>query len=153
MGASSNVVLSNLYKYTQVQSSFSVNNIALVDGKPRLLPLKDLIHYFVRHRHEVVVRRAKFDLDKAEKRAHILEGLLKALDIIDLIIEHIRASKTVMEARDGLMEKFGFTQPQADAIVEMRLRQLTGLEREKLQAEYGWATSRWSPFLPSSSRK
>ncbi|MBR5034813.1 MAG: DNA gyrase subunit A, partial [Bacteroidales bacterium] len=136
IGASSNVVLSNLYKYTPVQSSFSVNNIALVDGKPRLLPLKDLIHYFVRHRHEVVVRRAKFDLDKAEKRAHILEGLLKALDIIDLIIEHIRSSKTVQDARDGLMEKFGFTQPQADAIVEMRLRQLTGLEREKLQAEY-----------------
>ncbi len=136
MGAASNVVLSNLYKYTPVQSSFSVNNIALVDGKPRLLPLKELIHYFVRHRHEVVVRRAKFELDKAEKRAHILEGLLKALDIIDLIIEHIRASKTVLEARDGLMEKFGFTQPQADAIVEMRLRQLTGLEREKLQAEY-----------------
>ena len=136
MGASSNVVLSNLYKYTPVQSSFSINNIALVDGKPRLLGLKDLIHYFVRHRHEVVVRRAKFDLDKAEKRAHILEGLLKALDIIDLIIEHIRASKTVQEARDGLMTKFGFTQPQADAIVEMRLRQLTGLERDKLQAEY-----------------
>ena len=136
MGAASNVVLSNLYKYTPVQSSFSINNIALVDGKPRLLGLKDLIHYFVRHRHEVVVRRAKFDLDKAEKRAHILEGLLKALDIIDLIIEHIRGSKTVQEARDGLMTKFGFTQPQADAIVEMRLRQLTGLERDKLQAEY-----------------
>ena len=136
MGASSNVVLSNLYKYTPVQSSFSINNIALVDGKPRLLGLKDLIHYFVRHRHEVVVRRTKFDLDKAEKRAHILEGLLKALDIIDLIIEHIRGSKTVQEARDGLMTKFGFTQPQADAIVEMRLRQLTGLERDKLQAEY-----------------
>ena len=136
MGASSNVVLSNLYKYTPVQSSFSVNNIALVDGKPRLLNLRELIHYFVRHRHEVVVRRAKFELDKAEKRAHILEGLLKALDIIDLIIEHIRASKSVQEARDGLMEKFGFTQPQADAIVEMRLKQLTGLEREKLQAEY-----------------
>ncbi len=136
MGASSSVVLSNLYKYTPVQSSFSVNNIALVDGKPRLLGLKDLIHYFVKHRHEVVVRRAKFDLDKAEKRAHILEGLLKALDIIDEVVAHIRASRTAQEARDGLMTKFGFTQPQADAIVEMRLRQLAGLEREKLRAEY-----------------
>ncbi len=136
MGASSSVVLSNLYKYTPVQSSFSVNNIALVDGKPRLLGLKDLIHYFVKHRHEVVVRRAKFDLDKAEKRAHILEGLLKAQDIIDEVISHIRASRTALEARDGLIEKFGFTQPQADAIVEMRLRQLAGLEREKLRAEY-----------------
>ncbi len=135
-GAVSNVVLNNLFKYTQLQANFSVNNIALVDGRPRLLNLKDLIHYFVEHRHEVVVRRTRFDLDKAEKRAHILEGLLKALDIIDLIIEHIRSSKTVQEARDGLMEKFGFSQVQADAIVEMRLRQLTGLERNKLQAEY-----------------
>lgn len=136
MGTSSSVVLSNLYKYTPVQSSFSVNNIALVDGKPRLLGLKDLIHYFVKHRHEVVVRRARFDLDKAEKRAHILEGLLKALDIIDEVISHIRASATALDARDGLIEKFGFTQPQADAIVEMRLRQLAGLERKKLRAEY-----------------
>ena len=136
MGVSSNVVLNMLYKYSQVQASFSVNNIALVDGKPKLLNLKDLIHYFVKHRHEVVVRRTKFDLDKAEKKAHILEGLLKALDIIDLIIEHIRASKTVQDARDGLVEKFGFTVPQADAIVEMRLKQLTGLERDKLQADY-----------------
>lgn len=135
-GAPSNVVLNTLFKMTPLQSSFSVNNIALVDGKPRQLNLKQLIKYFVRHRHEVVVRRAKFDLEKARKRAHILEGLLKALDIIDAIIAHIRASKTVMEARDGLMEKFGFTEMQADAIVEMRLRQLTGLEREKLQAEY-----------------
>ena len=136
MGTSSSVELSNLYKYTPVQSSFSVNNIALVDGKPRLLGLKDLIHYFVKHRHEVVVRRARFDLDKAEKRAHILEGLLKALDIIDEVISHIRASATALDARDGLIEKFGFTQPQADAIVEMRLRQLAGLERKKLRAEY-----------------
>ena len=135
-GASSNVVLNTLFKMTPLQSSFSVNNIALVDGKPRQLNLKQLIKYFVRHRHEVVVRRAKFDLEKAKKRAHILEGLLKALDIIDAIIALIRASKTVLEARDGLMEQFGFTQIQADAIVEMRLRQLTGLEREKLQAEY-----------------
>ena len=135
-GAVSNVVLNTLFKYTQLQSSFSVNNIALVDGRPRLLNLKDLIRCFVEHRHEVVIRRTKFDLDKAEKRAHIVEGLLKALDIIDLIIEHIRASKTVTEARDGLVEKFGFSAEQADAIVEMRLRQLTGLERSKLQAEY-----------------
>ncbi|MCF0173058.1 MAG: DNA gyrase subunit A [Bacteroidales bacterium] len=136
MGAPSNVVLNMLYKYTQVQSSFAVNNIALVDGKPQLLNLKDLIHYFVRHRHEVVVRRTRFELDKAEKRAHILEGLLKALDIIDLIIELIRSSKTPQEAKDGLVERFSFSPTQADAIVEMRLRQLTGLEREKLQAEY-----------------
>ena len=135
-GAPSNVVLNTLFKMTPLQSSFSVNNIALVDGKPKQLNLKQLIKYFVRHRHEVVVRRAKFDLEKARKRAHILEGLLKALDIIDAIIAHIRASKAVIEARDGLMEKFGFTEMQADAIVEMRLRQLTGLEREKLQAEY-----------------
>ncbi len=135
-GAPSNVVLNTLFKMTPLQSSFSVNNIALVDGKPRQLSLKQLIKYFVRHRHEVVVRRAKFDLEKARKRAHILEGLLKALDIIDAIIAHIRASKTVIEARDGLMEKFGFTEIQADAIVEMRLRQLTGLERTKLQTEY-----------------
>lgn len=135
-GASSNVVLNTLFKMTPLQSSFSVNNIALVDGKPRQLNLKQLIKYFVRHRHEVVVRRAKFDLEKAKKRAHILEGLLKALDLIDAIIALIRASKTVLEARDGLMEQFGFTQIQADAIVEMRLRQLTGLEREKLQGEY-----------------
>ena len=135
-GAVSNVVLNNLFKYTQLQANFSVNNIALVDGRPRLLNLKELIRYFVDHRHEVVIRRTKFDLDKAEKRAHILEGLLKALDIIDLIIEHIRASKTVQEAREGLVEKFGFTDIQAEAIVEMKLRQLTGLERNKLQAEY-----------------
>lgn len=135
-GAVSNVVLNTLFKYTQLQSSFSVNNIALVDGRPRLLNLKELIRCFVEHRHQVVLRRTKFDLDKAEKRAHIVEGLLKALDIIDLIIEHIRASKTVTDARDGLVEKFGFSAEQADAIVEMRLRQLTGLERSKLQAEY-----------------
>ena len=135
-GAVSNVVLNTLFKYTQLQSSFSVNNIALVDGRPRLLNLKDLIRCFVEHRHEVVIRRTKFDLDKAEKRAHIVEGLLKALDIIDQIIEHIRASKTPTDARDGLVEKFGFSTEQADAIVEMRLRQLTGLELNKLQAEY-----------------
>lgn len=136
MGAVANVVLNNLFKYTQLQAGFSVNNIALVDGRPKLLNLKDLIKYFVRHRHEVVVRRTRFDLNAAQKKAHIIEGLLKALDIIDLIIEHIRGSKTVSDARDGLVEKFGFSEPQADAIVEMKLRQLTGLEREKLQAQY-----------------
>lgn len=136
MGAVANVVLNNLFKYTQLQAGFSVNNIALVDGRPKLLNLKDLIKYFVRHRHEVVVRRTRFDLNAAQKKAHIIEGLLKALDIIDLIIEHIRGSKTVSDARDGLVEKFGFSEPQADAIVEMKLRQLTGLEREKLQVQY-----------------
>ncbi|NLD22326.1 MAG: DNA gyrase subunit A [Bacteroidales bacterium] len=136
MGAVANVVLNNLFKYTQLQAGFSVNNIALGDGRPKLLNLKDLIKYFVRHRHEVVVRRTRFDLNAAQKKAHIIEGLLKALDIIDLIIEHIRGSKTVSDARDGLVEKFGCTEPQADAIVEMKLRQLTGLEREKLQVQY-----------------
>ena len=135
-GAVSSVVLNNLFKLTPLQSSFSVNNIALVDGRPRQLNLKQLIKYFVRHRHEVVVRRTRFELNKALKRAHILEGLLKALDIIDEIIALIRASRSVAEARDGLVEQFGFSVEQADAIVEMRLRQLTGLERDKLQAEY-----------------
>ena len=135
-GAPSNVVLNTLFKMTPLQSSFSVNNIALVDGRPKQLNLKQLIKYFVRHRHEVVVRRTRFELNKAQKRAHILEGLLKALDIIDEIIALIRASRSVAEARDGLVGQFGFTVEQADAIVEMRLRQLTGLERDKLQAEY-----------------
>lgn len=134
--AVSSVVLNNLFKYTQLQFGFSVNNIALVDGKPKLLNLQQLIKYYVRHRHEVVVRRTKFELDKALKRAHILEGLLKALDIIDEIIKLIRAAKTVQDARDGLVSTFDFSVEQADAIVEMKLRQLTGLEREKLQAEY-----------------
>jgi len=136
MGAIANVVLNNLYKFTQLQSSFSVNNIALVDGRPRLLNLKLLIKYYVRHRHEVVLRRTRFELNQAEKRAHILEGLVKALDILDEIIALIRASQTVEEAWTGLMSTFGFSEAQAKAIVEMRLRQLTGLEREKLQAEY-----------------
>ena len=136
MGANSNVVLNNLFKYSPLQSSFSVNNVALVDGRPRTLSLKDLIRYFVKHRHDVIVRRTKFDLDKALKRAHILEGLLKALDVIDEIINIIRSSKTVEDAKNELMSTFDFTEPQASAIVEMRLRQLTGLEREKLQAEY-----------------
>ena len=134
--ANSNVVLNMLYKYSPLQSSFSVNNVALVNGRPRTLNLKQLIKYFVRHRHEVVLRRTKFDLEKARKRAHILEGLLKALDVIDQIISIIRASKSVDEAKSELIAQFGFTDVQATAIVEMRLRQLTGLEREKLQNEY-----------------
>lgn len=136
MSAVANVVLNMLYKYTQLQSSFSVNNIALVDGRPRLLNLKQLIKYFVRHRHDVIIRRARFELDQAEKRAHILEALLKALDFIDEVIAIIRGSKTVDEAKTNLMERFDFSEIQASAIVEMRLRQLTGLERAKLQAEY-----------------
>ena len=134
--ANANVVLNTLFKYTPLQSSFSVNNVALVNGRPRTLNLKQLIKYFVKHRHEVILRRTKFDLDKAQKRAHILEGLLKALDVIDEIIKIIRASKSVEEAKTQLMETFAFTEIQATAIVEMRLRQLTGLEREKLQTEY-----------------
>ena len=134
--ANSNVVLNTLFKYTPLQSSFSVNNVALVNGRPRTLNLKDLIKYFVKHRHEVVVRRTKFDLDKAQKRAHILEGLLKALDVIDEIIRIIRASKSVEDAKNELVAAFDFSEAQATAIVEMRLRQLTGLEREKLQNEY-----------------
>ena len=134
--ANSNVVLNMLYKYSPLQSSFSVNNVALVNGRPRTLNLKQLIKYFVRHRHEVILRRTKFDLEKARKRAHILEGLLKALDVIDQIINIIRASKSVDEAKSELIAQFGFSEAQATAIVEMRLRQLTGLEREKLQNEY-----------------
>ena len=134
--ANANVVLNMLYKYSPLQSSFSVNNVALVNGRPRTLNLKDLIKYFVRHRHDVIVRRTRFDLEKAQKRAHILEGLLKALDVIDQIINIIRASKSVEDAKNELMATFGFTDVQATAIVEMRLRQLTGLEREKLQSEY-----------------
>ncbi len=136
IGANSNVVLNTLFKYTPLQSSFSVNNVALVNGRPRTLSLKDMIKYFVRHRHDVVVRRTKFDLEKAKKRAHILEGLLKALDVIDEIINIIRASRSVDQAKSELMERFAFSDAQATAIVEMRLRQLTGLEREKLQSEF-----------------
>ena len=134
--ANANVVLNMLYKYSPLQSSFSVNNVALVGGRPRTLNLKQLIKYFVRHRHEVILRRTRFDLEKARKRAHILEGLLKALDVIDQIINIIRASKSVEEAKSELIAQFGFSEAQATAIVEMRLRQRTGLEREKLQNEY-----------------
>ena len=136
MGANSSVVLNNLFKYSPLQSSFSVNNVALVGGRPYTLSLKDIIRHFVDFRHEVILRRTKFDLKKAQARAHILEGLLKALDIIDQIIAIIKASKNAEEARTALQERFGFSEVQASAIVEMRLRQLTGLEREKLQAEY-----------------
>ena len=131
-----NVVLNTLYKYTQLQSSFSVNNIALVKGRPQMLNLKDLIHYFVEHRHDVVIRRAQYDLRKAEERAHILEGLIIASDNIDEVIKIIRASKDGDEARTNLIERFKLSEIQARAIVEMRLRQLTGLEQDKLRAEY-----------------
>jgi DNA gyrase subunit A len=134
--ASANVVLNNLYKYSSLQTSFSVNNIALVKGRPRTLNTKDLIHYFVDHRHDVVVRRTKYDLDQAEKRAHILEGLIIASDNIDEVIAIIKSSQTPEMARERLMERFGLSDIQSRAIVEMRLRQLTGLEQEKLRAEY-----------------
>ena len=134
--SSAHVVLNNLLKYTQLQSSFNVNNIALVKGRPRTLNLKQIISYFVSHRHEVVIRRTQYELDQAEKRAHILEGLLKALDHIDEVIALIRASRTPDEAREGLMETFGFTELQARAILDMRLQRLVGLERDKIRAEY-----------------
>ncbi len=131
-----NIVLNNLYKYTQLQSSFSVNNVALVNGRPRTLNLKELIHYYVEHRHEVITRRTQFELDEAEKRAHILEGYLIALDNLDAVIELIRNSRDPETAKNGLMESFGLTEIQAKAILEMRLQRLTGLEREKIQQEY-----------------
>ncbi len=134
--ANANVVLNTLFKYTALQSSFAINNVALVKGRPRTLSLKEIIANFVDFRHEVVVRRTKFDLDKAQKRAHILEGLLRAIDVIDEIIAIIRRSATIDEAKAELMATFGFTETQATAIVEMRLRQLTGLEKARLQAEY-----------------
>ncbi len=131
-----NIVLNNLFKYTQLQSSFGVNNVALVKGRPQTLNLKDQIVYFVEHRHEVVIRRAKFDLAEAEKRAHILEGYLIALDHLDEVIALIRSSKDPDVAKVGLMEKFSLSEIQAKAILEMRLQRLTGLEREKIQNEY-----------------
>ena len=131
-----NIVLNTLYKYTSLQSSFSVNNIALVNGRPQQLNVKEMIHYFVEHRHEVVVRRTKFELKKAEDRAHILEGLIIASDNIDEVIKLIRASSSPDEARESLMERFKLSEIQAKAIVEMRLRQLTGLEQDKLRTEY-----------------
>ncbi len=134
--ASANVVLNNLLKYTALQNSFNVNSIALVKGRPKTLNLKQQIQYFVEHRHEVVIRRTKYELDQAEKRAHILQGLLKALDHIDEVIALIRASRTPDDARTGLMEKFEFSEVQAKAILDMRLQRLVGLERQKLQEEY-----------------
>lgn len=131
-----NVVLNKLYKYTQLQSSFSVNNIALVKGRPEMLNLKDMIHHFVEHRHVVVVRRTEFELRQAEKRAHVLEGLLIAIDHLDAVIKLIRASATPDEARSGLMAEFKLSEIQAKAILEMRLQKLTGLERGKIKAEY-----------------
>jgi DNA gyrase subunit A len=134
--ANAAIVLNNLYKYTALQTSFSINNIALVHGRPMLLNLKDLIHHFVEHRHEVVIRRTKFELSEAQKRAHILEGLLIALDHLDEVIRLIRASNTPDDAREGLITQFGLSDIQARAILDMTLRRLTGLERDKIKDEY-----------------
>jgi len=134
--ANASIVLNNLYKYTALQTSFSVNNIALVKGRPQMLNLKDLIVHFVDHRHDVIVRRTKYELAEAEKRAHILEGYLIALDHLDEVIKLIRASETPEEARLGLIEKFGLSDLQARAILDMTLRRLTGLERDKIKEEY-----------------
>ncbi|MDB4346800.1 DNA gyrase subunit A [Schleiferiaceae bacterium] len=131
-----NVVLNKLYKYTQLQSSFSVNNIALVNGRPEMLNLKDMVKHFVAHRHDVVVRRTEYELRQAEKRAHVLEGLLIAIDNLDAVIKLIRASATVDEAKSGLMTEFKLSDVQAKAILEMRLQKLTGLERDKIKSEY-----------------
>jgi DNA gyrase subunit A len=134
--ANASIVLNNLFKQTALQTSFSVNNIALVNGRPQMLNLKDLIRHFVDHRHDVIVRRTKFELNEAQKRAHILEGLLIALDHLDEVIKLIRASNTPEEARTGLMEQFGLSDIQARAILDMTLRRLTGLERDKIKDEY-----------------
>ncbi len=134
--ANAHVVLNKLLKYTQMQTSFSVNNIALVNGRPRMLNLRQMIIYFVKHRHEVVVRRTQYELEQAEKRAHILEGLLIALDNLDAVIKLIRSSRTPDIARDGLMKQFELTEVQARAILDMRLQRLTGLERDKIKEEY-----------------
>jgi len=131
-----NVVLNNLYKFTALQTSFSVNNIALVHGRPRMLNLRDIIDNFISHRHEVIIRRTRYDLDQAEKKAHVLEGLLIALDHLDAVISLIRNSKNPDEARIGLMESFGLSEIQAKAILELRLQRLTGLERDKIRQEY-----------------
>jgi DNA gyrase subunit A len=134
--ANSSVVLNKLYKYSDLQTSFSVNNIALVHGRPRQLNLKDLIHYFVDHRHEVITRRTRFELAEAERRAHLLEGFMIILDNLDEAIQIIRDSKTPEEARNRLSERFGLSEVQTRAVVEMRLRQLTGMEQDKLRGEY-----------------
>jgi DNA gyrase subunit A len=134
--ATANVVLNNLLKYTQLQTSYNVNNIALVNGRPKTLSLKQLIHYFVKHRHEVVVRRSQYELNEAEKKKHILEGLLIALDHLDEVINLIRASKTPDDAKNGLMGNFNLSEIQAKAILDLRLQRLTGLERDKIKEEY-----------------
>ena len=134
--AMASVVLNNLYKYTDLQNSFSINNIALVGGRPMMLNIKDLIHYFVEHRHEVLIRKTKYELKEAEKRAHILEGLLIALDHLDEVIKLIRNSATPNEAQSGLMDSFQLSEIQSKAILEMRLQRLTGLERDKIRDEY-----------------
>ncbi len=134
--ATANIVLNKLFKYTQLQTAFSVNNIALVKGRPRLLNLKDLIRHFVEHRHEIVIRRSQYELEQAEKRAHILEGLLVALDNLDEVIKLIRNSSTPEEAKNGLMSNFGLSEAQAKAILDLRLHRLTGLERDKIKKEY-----------------
>ena len=131
-----NIILNQLYKYTPLQTSFSVNNIALVKGRPEMLNVKDLIHHFVDHRHDVVIRRAKYELEDAQKRAHILEGLLIALDNLDAVIKLIRASTTVEEARTGLIQNFALSEIQARAILDLRLQKLTGLERDKIKEEF-----------------
>jgi DNA gyrase subunit A len=134
--AKANVVLNNLYKYTQLQNSFNVNNIALVNGRPKTLNLKQIIQYYVQHRHEVIVKRTQYDLEQTEKKAHILEGLLIALDHLDAVISLIRSSKNPDEAKDGLIQQFNLSEIQAKAILEMRLQRLTGLERDKIRDEY-----------------
>ncbi|MFO7371013.1 MAG: DNA gyrase subunit A [Bacteroidales bacterium] len=134
--AQASIVLNNLYKHTQMQTAFNVNNIALVHGRPKLLNLHNSIRYFVEHRHDVVIRRTKYDLDESEKKAHILEGLLIALDNLDAVIKLIRASKNPDEAKDGLVSTFNLSEAQAKAILEMRLQRLTGLERDKIRLEY-----------------
>ena len=131
-----NVLLKQLFKHTQLQDTFGVIMLALVDNQPKVLNLKEMLVHYLNHQKDVVTRRTKYELNKAKERAHILEGLLKALDYIDEVIEIIRASKNVAEARDNLIKRFEFSQAQAQAIVDMRLRALTGLEREKLQNEY-----------------
>jgi DNA gyrase subunit A len=130
------VVLNKLYKFTQLQTSFNVNNIALVRGRPRILSLKQSIKYFVNHRHEIIVRRTNYDLEQSEKRAHILEGLIIALDNIDAVISLIKSSKSPETAKEGLIKNFELTDVQAKAILEMRLQRLTGLERDKVREEY-----------------
>jgi DNA gyrase subunit A len=144
--AVANIVLNKLYKLTALQSSFSINNIALVKGRPMMLNLRDMVKYFVEHRHEIIVRRTQFDLRKAEERAHILEGLIIASDNIDEVIKIIRASNSPDEAREGLIQRFQLSDLQARAIVEMRLRQLTGLEQDKLRAEYAEILERIAHF-------